>query len=274
MIVFSYNLVHFIKERKGFLALLGKAEVYYYSGIFVALQLLFCVNYGVVNFVYIVRFLLVKADIALRKLLVQKFKAVDKRYRVGVKIVDDMTVAFIVRGICGIKQFCRAVVNLRKLGEFARVQLIGQHIAVHSLAVGKTCYAVDFVIAVQLGNQPRLFIVISRGNYDRKSIVALKYRADFVPRYLIFVFAEGGKVGLTVCVRTHIGEECARNRNNHKNRRKYVFCLYNRLAEHIYLRNKVFVDRLFHVFAEHNQKSGHERKYAEKRHEYRLDHNY
>ena len=55
-----------------------------------------------------------------------------------------------LRGVGGVNDLRGLVIETRELGELARRQLVGQHVAVERLNVGKTHRGVNLVVLAEL----------------------------------------------------------------------------------------------------------------------------
>ena len=83
-------------------------------------------------------------------LLADKEEHVDERHLVGRDVTDQLAVALVFCRISRIDNLRRLIIQSCKLRKLARRQLVGQHVAVERLNVGKTHRGVDLVVLAEL----------------------------------------------------------------------------------------------------------------------------
>ena len=83
-------------------------------------------------------------------LLADKEKHVDERHLIGGKITRELAIFRLLGGVGGVDDLRGLVIEARELGELARRQLVGQHVAIQRLNVGKTHRGVNLVVLAEL----------------------------------------------------------------------------------------------------------------------------
>ena len=115
----------------------------------VALQLLLGLVQLVKQIVQCVLHIAGKRDVSVMHLLLQKAEHIIKRHAVIVQTVDDLAVLVMIDSVGTVQRLGNLIVQIGQLGQLARGQRIGQHIAVHRLDVGKAHRGFDLGAAVQ-----------------------------------------------------------------------------------------------------------------------------
>ncbi len=142
--------MHLIKERKRLLPLLGKRQVYQHTAVRFALQLVKRNLHLGMCLLECVHQLIVKRDIALVHLVVEEHEHINQRDTVIGKAVYNLGIILIIDRIRHIQQLRNLIVQLQKLRKIPCRQLVGQHITVHRLRVGKPLRVIDLRPCVQL----------------------------------------------------------------------------------------------------------------------------
>ena len=142
--------MHLIQERKRLIPLLRKRQVYQHTAVRLTLQLVKCNLHLGVRLLEGVHQFIVKRDIALVHLVVKEHKNINQRDTVIGKAVYYLCIVLIIDRIRHIQQLRNLIVQLQKLRKIPCRQLVGQHVAVHRLRVGKPLRVVNLRPCIQL----------------------------------------------------------------------------------------------------------------------------
>ena len=126
-----------IQKGKGLRTLLRKIQLEHKAAVVLALELeLGVVELGV-EVLDGLRHVALQGHIARLHLVVDKEKHIQQRHAVAVYAGHQLSVSLLVDGVGGVQQPRRLHIQVRQLRKLPGGQLVGEHIAVHSLHVGQ-----------------------------------------------------------------------------------------------------------------------------------------
>ena len=117
------------------------------------------------------RLLVAERDEAGVHLLADEEEHIDERDLIGGEIARELAVFRLLGGIGRVDDLRSLVVKACKLGELARRELIGEHIAIERFDVGKAHRGVDLVVLAELVQNGGFLVVIARGDDEREHIL-------------------------------------------------------------------------------------------------------
>ena len=261
-IVGSGDFPDLVQEIVGGVPVLGKGQINQHPVIILTLKLLLRGLHLHLGILQIGCLLVVQCHKPLVNLIADKEHHVDERHLVIVKTADDLGVFVLIGGIGGVHHLGYLIVQARQLRKLPGVQLIGQHIAVHGLHVGKPLAVVHLIVGVQLGQHFRLYLIVRLGIDQRHEIVGAKVVGDFILSHLDIVQLRRGNAAQAIGIGAVIGKMETDHYQRQENRRDEETGLIVECAHKGDLRNEVLMLGFLHPRPEEHQEAGHEHKHG------------
>ena len=260
VIILAHDVMDLVHKGESLVAFLGHVQVGDQAAVLVTLQLdLSLVQLGE-QVVQRVLHIAAQGDVAVLHLLFEEHKHIVQRNFVVAQAVDDLAILVVLDGVGTIQSLGNLVVQVGQLGELARGQGVGQHVAVHGFDVGQTLGRVDLGAAVQLGQNLALGLVIARRYDDGHHVAGAKLTLDLLVGGLTLTLLGGDQVGVGVAVGAQVRKNSCRDDDHRKDGRHDVAGLDVELAYGSDPGHQVLVAGLVDQLAEQHQQAGHQRK--------------
>ena len=255
--------MHPVDKGKGLVSLLGQVQIDDHTAVAVALQLLLGLVQLVKQIVQCVLHIAGKRDVSVMHLLLQKAEHIIKRYAVIVQTVDDLAVLVMIDSVGTVQRLGNLIVQISQLGQLARGQRIGQHIAVHRLDVGKAHRGFDLGAAVQFVKDRTLGLIVAGRHNDSDHVAGAELVFDLLVGDLALVLLGCDQIGEGVAVGAEVGKDGRCDDDNAEDRRNDKAGLDVEFADRRDLGNEVLVAGFVNQLAEQDQQAGHQRENAE-----------
>ena len=176
-----------------------------------------------------------------------------------------------LRGVGGVDDLRGLVIETRELGELARRQLVGQHVAVECFDVGKTHRGVDLVVLAELVQNGGLLVVVARGDDERQHVLRGEVILDHLLGKLRLILLGGGDEAIAVGVGAVGRQAVADDGQHHEDDGDDVARGIVELADERDLRHEAAVLRAVDQRAEKHQKAWHHDERRQQREENGFD---
>ncbi len=241
------------------------------------MQLLFAIDEAVVHLLEVVHGRGVDLRAVNVALLIQELEHIDERHGAVVDIaqVDELAEGLcivVVRGAVGrVERARHADVDVRELGELARRERVGDHVAVLGLLTRERLNVVDALELVEILEQVRLALKV-REREDKRDLVRLaEGGVDLLFGDLIVVLLDGIERAVAEHVRALAAEQEARDDEHQKDWRHDIAAADGKAAERVDARQEPAVVRLVDPRAHVHDERRHEEEHRQHQKQDRLD---